>query len=80
MSRAKLISVRVNEEDLKVIDEHCSNISWRKRSDVINAGITLAALAIKTGLINDILRYHPPFWEFDEFTFKCHRRGDPKFG
>lgn len=80
MSGTKLISIRVDEEDLKVIDEHCSNISWRKRSDVINAGITLAALAIKMGLVNDILRYHPPYWELDEFTFKCHRKKLNEFG
>lgn len=80
MGKTKLISVRVDEKDLKVIDEHCANISWRKRSDVINAGVTLAALAIKNGLIKDILYYHPPYWEVDEFTFKCHRKKWNEFG
>lgn len=74
MSRTKLISVRVDEEDLKVIDEHCSNVYYRNRSVVINAGITLAALAIKKGLIGDIIKFYPKYYELDEFTFKYHRK------
>lgn len=74
MSTTKLISVRVDEEDLNVIDEYCAGISYRKRSDVINAGITLAALAIKKGLIRDIIKFYPKYYELDEFTFKCHRK------
>lgn len=80
MSRTKLISVRVDEEDLKVIDEHCADVSYRKRSDVINAGVALAALAIKRGLIRDIIYFTPEYYEVDEFTFKSHRKGMPKFG
>lgn len=74
MSRTKLISVRVDEEDLRVIDEHCADISYRKRSDVINAGVALAALAIRRGLIKDIIYFNPDYYEVDEFTFKSHRK------
>lgn len=80
MSRTKLISVRVDEEDLNVIDRHCLNVCYRKRSDVINAGIALAALAIKRGLIKDIIYYNPLYYDCDEFTFKSHRKGMPKLG
>lgn len=74
MSRTKLISIRVDEEDLKVVDEYCKNVYYRKRSDVINAGITLAALAIRKGLISDIIKFYPEYYELDEFTFKFHRK------
>lgn len=80
MGKTKLISVRVDEEDLKVIDKHCSDVFYRNRSDVINAGITLAALAIKRGLIGDIIKFYPKYWELDEFTFKCHRKNACNFG
>lgn len=80
MSTTKLISVRVDEEDLRVIDEYCAGISYRKRSDVINAGVALAALAIKRGLIKDFIYFNPEYYVCDEFTFKSHRKGCPKFG
>lgn len=74
MSRTKLISVRVDEEDLNKIDDYVSKHSWRKRSDVINAAITIIAEAIDRGLIEQMIRYYPRYYDITEFSFKCERK------
>lgn len=74
MSRTKLISVRVDEEDLKKIDDYASKFSWRKRSDVINTAVTIIAEAIDRGLIEEMIRYYPRYWDIKEFSFKCERK------
>lgn len=74
MSKTKLISVRVDEEDLNKIDDYVSRFNWRKRSDVINTAVTIIAEAINRGLIEEMIRYYPPYWEIKEFSFKCERK------
>lgn len=74
MSRTKLISVRVDEEDLNKIDDYVSKHGWRRRSDVINTAVTIIAEAIDRGLVDEMIRYYPPYYDITEFSFKCERK------
>lgn len=74
MKTSKLVSVRLDEDDLKVIDEAASVIDYRKRSDYINAAVRLMAWAIKNGQQLKILRFYPSFGDVvDQFELNYHR-------
>lgn len=74
MESTKLISVRVPVGVLVAIDEACDNLSWRKRSDYINAALRLIVEVEKKGLSLDVLRFRPEFGDVvDELSFKYHR-------
>lgn len=74
MENLKLISVRVDPRDLNDLDEIAKNVSYRKRSDLIQAGIRLIIAAHKQGRSRDILRFYPRYGDVvDKFEFKFHR-------
>ena len=74
MKAAKLVSVRLDEDDLKIIDEAALNNGYRKRSDYINAAVRLMAWAIKNGKSPEICNFHPQFGDVvDQFELKFHR-------
>lgn len=73
MENLKLISVRIDPRDLNDLDEIAKNVSHRKRSDLIQAGIRLIIAAHKQGRIRDILGFYPRFGDVvDKFEFKFH--------
>lgn len=73
MDKTTLISVRVSEESLKVIDDYCKDSTWMKRSNVINSAIDFMAWAIKNGHGETIRRFYPKWDEVDKFDFLYHR-------
>ena len=74
MNKTKLISVRVDEETMSVIDNATRNLEYASRSDAINGALRLLTVAIERGNFYKILRFHPQFDEVDSFDFEYHRR------
>lgn len=74
MDKTKLVSVRVSEESLKVIDDYSKRTSWMKRSSVINSAIDFMAWAIKNGHGEKVRRFYPKWDEVDNFEFDYHRK------
>lgn len=74
MKTTKLVSIRLDEDDLKIIDEAASVIDYRKRSDYINAAVRLMAWAIKNGQHLKILRFYPCYGDVvDQFELNYYR-------
>lgn len=74
MKAAKLVSVRLDEDDLKIIDAAAESNGYRKRSDYINAAVRLMAWAIKERKEGDILMFFPCSGDVvDRFELKFHR-------
>ena len=47
MANKQLVSVRLDEDDLKQIDEWVKDSAYYKRSDVVDAAVRLAAWCIR---------------------------------
>lgn len=74
MTKTKLISVRINEDDLEIIDEKCKSDHYGKRSDFITAAVRLMAWAIQNGQAHKIQRFWPQFGDVvDSFDLTYHR-------
>lgn len=74
MEKTKLISVRVPESIVDAIDRACDSYSCYKRSDYINAALSLIVEVKKRGLFHDFIRFHPDLGDVvDELSFKYHR-------
>lgn len=73
MDKTKLISVRVSEESLKVIDDYTKRALWMKRSAIINSAIDFMAWAIQNGHGEKVRRFYPKWDEVDKFEFDYHR-------
>lgn len=70
----QLVSVRLNADDLKVIDDWAKNERYRKRSDAVDAAVRLAAWMIQNGYAEKLLLFHPRYDAMDEFKMVYHRR------
>lgn len=74
MKAAKLVSVRLDEDDLNIIDDRAQKSGYRKRSDYIHAAVRLMAWAIKEGKEGEICKFYPCFGDVvDQFDLKYHR-------
>lgn len=73
MDTTKLISIRVSEESLKVIDDYYKTTRWVKRSSLINSAINFMAWAIKNGHGEKVRMFRQNFDEVDNFEFDYHR-------
>lgn len=69
----KLVSVRLNADDLQVIDDWAKNERYQKRSDVVDAAVTLAAWMIQNGYAQKLLYFYRERDTVDEFKFEYHR-------
>lgn len=82
MSKTTLISFRIDDEDLKAIDEECrkhKDSSWysykTKRSYYINAALNLYAELLRRGLTGKVDKFYPRFGDvIDEFKLEYHRK------
>ena len=75
MENKKLVSVRIDADDLREIDRICENVSYRKRSDLIQMGVKAIIELYKAGLYNKVLRYSPQFGDvIDDIKFEYHRQ------
>lgn len=69
----KLVSVRLDAEDLQVIDEWADSLLCHGRSDVINAAIRLAAWMIENGYAGKLIHFVPRLDTVDDFKLEYHR-------
>ncbi len=74
MNKTKLVSVRLDEEKLKVIDRCAANSSWYKRSSYINAAISFMAWAIENNHEKKLLSFFPEHGDVvTDFKLEYHR-------
>ena len=74
MAATKLISVRIDENDLQIIDEKVKNDQFGKRSDFITAAVRLMAWAIQNGQAFKIQKFWPQYGDkVDSFELTYHR-------
>lgn len=74
MQSTKLVSVRLDEDDLNIIDKRAKGSGYRKRSDYINAAVRLMAWAIKERKEDLICKFYPCYGDVvDQFDLKFHR-------
>lgn len=58
MENLKLISVRIDPETLRKLDEFCSHHYYWKRNTVINGILTAVVDAMDKGTLYDMVRYN----------------------
>lgn len=74
MRSTKLVSVRLDEENLKTIDRCAAKSMWRKRSNIINAAISFMAWAIEHHEDKKLLGFYPEYGDVvTEFKLEYHR-------
>lgn len=74
MKATKLVSVRLDEDDLRIIDAAAQCGGYRKRSDYIHAAVRLMAWAIKEGKDDKIYKFYPCWGDVvDQFELNYHR-------
>lgn len=70
----KLVSVRLDADDIQVIDDWIADDDYYGRTDVIDAAIRLAAWCIKTDNIKKLMRFWPKYDTVDDFKLEYHRQ------
>lgn len=74
MAATKLISVRIDEDHIQIIDDEIKKVRYGKRSDYITAAVRLMAWAIENGQAHKIQRFWPQFGDVvDSFDLTYHR-------
>lgn len=72
MGKLRLISIRLDEDDLAVIEAECEKWRYRKRSAYINAAVRLMTAAIKLNKAEKIIHFWPKGDVIDKFEFEHH--------
>lgn len=70
----KLVSVRLDADDIQVIDDWIADDCYYGRSDIIDAAVRLAAWMIQNGNAQKLLRFWPKYDTVDEFKLEYHRQ------
>ena len=74
MRQTKLISVRLDAEDIADIDKWCKENRYWKRSAIISQAVALAQVLVQTGHANELLHFKPRYGDvMDEFKLTYHR-------
>lgn len=73
MGKSKLVSVRLDEDALAIIDEECKGSPYRKRSSYINVAVNFMATAIKMKKAEKLFHYWPKGDVVDKLEFEYHR-------
>lgn len=74
MRETKLISVRLDKEDIKDIDQWCKSDGFWKRSAVISQAVALARVLVQSGHAGKLLHFNPRYGDvMDEFKLTYHR-------
>ena len=74
MRQTKLISVRLDAEDIADIDKWCKENQYWKRSAIISQAVALARVLIQNGHAKELMNFNP--WGgdvIDEFKLTYHR-------
>lgn len=70
----KLVSVRLDTDDLRVIDDWAKKERYQKRSDIVDSAVRLAAWMIRNGYAQKLIRFWPKWDEVDDFKLEYHRQ------
>ena len=74
MRKTKLVSVRLDAEDIADIDKWCSDGRIWKRSAVISQAVALARVLVQSGHAKDLLNFNPRCGDvMDDFKLSYHR-------
>ena len=74
MRETKLISVRLDAEDIADIDKWCKENQWWKRSAVISQAVALARVLVQSGHAKYLLNFNPRCGDvIDDFKLTFHR-------
>lgn len=73
MAKKQLVSVRLDEDDLALIDNWVKDQVYYKRSDVVDAAVRLAAWCIRHGYILKLMKFWPKWDWVDNFQLDYHR-------
>lgn len=74
MSESKLVSVRLDAEDIKEIDRQCKSLGYVNRSFVINKAVSLAVYMMQHGHFRKLWNFNPQFGDVvDKFELEFHR-------
>ena len=75
MNKTKVISVRIDEQLLTEIDKKVSNMTYRKRNDLIGGLLRFASRIESTNQLEKFCNFFPEFGDvLDGFEFKYHRK------
>lgn len=74
MEKTKIVSVRLDVEDIDFLDKEAKKSWYYKRSDFIQAAVRLMIVACKKGFKNDVLGFYPKYDDVAEFEFKRKRK------
>lgn len=69
-----LVSVRLDADDLQVIDDWAKKERYQKRSDMVDAAVRLAAWMIRNGYAQKLIRFWPKADTVDDFKLDYHRQ------
>lgn len=74
MENLKLVSVRIDPEELKDLDRIASHLTYYKRSDLINAGIRLVIALEHHKMLQKALSFYPRYGDvLDNISLEYHR-------
>lgn len=74
MRETKLISVRLDAEDIADIDKWCKENQWWKRSAIISQAVALARVLVQSGHAKELLQFNPRCGDvIDDFKLTYHR-------
>ena len=74
MRETKLISVRLDAEDIADIDKWCKENRYWKRSAIISQAVALARVLVQSGHAQKLLHFDPRYGDvMDEFKLTYHR-------
>ena len=74
MRETKLISVRLDAEDIADIDKWCKENQWWKRSAIISQAVALARVLVHNGHAKELLHFNPRCGDvIDDFKLTFHR-------
>ena len=74
MRETKLISVRLDAEEIADIDKWCKDNWYWKRSAIISQAGALARVLVQSGLAKGLLSFDPRYGDvIDEFKLTYHR-------
>lgn len=70
----KLVSVRLDTDDLQVIDDWARKMHYRKRSDLVDGAVRLAAWMVQNGHAEKLIKFDPRYYTMDEFKMEYSRQ------
>ena len=74
MRQTKLISVRLDAEDIADIDKWCKENRYWKRSAIISQAVALARVLVLNGHAKELLNFNPRCGDvIDDFKLTYHR-------